>query len=174
MLAAADSTAPSVRDLDLARVLLVNGNATARLTLQAVLQASGYQVETAHSSAEALACLDQEQYALVMTGLGSEEPEGDLEVVAHARLLAYQPAVALLTTESPKLPDGLSYSSQRPTLVAPEDLPGLLTTVAEMVSQRAARLVESELQEARQAETRSVGAESRGVEVISREAGVAG
>lgn len=136
----------SDRDLSLAKVLLVNGNPTARLTLQAVLQAGGYFVDIASSAAEALTYLDRSQYALVLTDLAPGEPEGDLEVIAHARLLEHAPAVALLTTEHSKLPDALAQTSQRPTLVAPEDLPGLLTAVAELVSQRAARLVENDLQ----------------------------
>ncbi len=133
------------RDLQIAKVLLVNDNATSRLTLRAVLQAGGYLVDTADSAAQAFECLDRSQYALVMTDLRHETPEASLEVVAHARLMEYQPAVALLTTHATKLPDTADGRAQRPTLVKPEDVPGLLTQVADMISQRAARLVQDEL-----------------------------
>ncbi len=128
------------RDLDLAKVLLVDDNSTARLTLQAVLQAGGYFVDVAASSAQALALLPRSQYALVITNLRRETSEASLEVLAHARLMDYQPATALLT-HSAKLPDSASW----PTLVEPQDLPELLTKVADLISKRAARLVQDEL-----------------------------
>lgn len=132
------------QDLDLAKVLLVDDNPTVRLTLQAVLQAGGYFVDTASSAAQASSMMDEFQYALVMTDL-QEVPEASLEVLAHARLMEYQPAMAILTTHSSKIPDRVPGTSQRPTLVEPEDVPGLLTKVAELISQRAARLVQDDL-----------------------------
>ena len=129
------------RDLDLAKVLLVDDNPTARLTLQAVLQAGGgYFVDAASSATEALSLMDRSQYALVLADLQSQAPEASLEVLAHARLMEYQPAMALLS-HSTKLPE----TPYRPTLVEPQDLPELLTKVADLISQRAARLVHEEL-----------------------------
>ena len=124
------------QDLDLARVLLVADEPATRLTLQAVLQAGGYFVDSASSVAEAAGMMDSQQYALVQ-----KNPEASLEVLAHARLLEYQPATALLTTHFPQSPVG----PLRPTLVEPQDLPGLLTQVADLISQRAARLVHGEM-----------------------------
>ena len=128
------------RDLDLAKVLLVDDNPTARLTLQAVLQAGGYFVDAASSATEALSLMDRSQYALVLADLQSQAPEASLEVLAHAQLMEYQPALALLS-HSTKLPE----TPSRPTLVEPQDLPELLTKVADLISQRAARLVHEEL-----------------------------
>lgn len=134
------------QDLELARVLLVDDNPTSRLTLQAVLQAGGYFVDCAVSASEAVSLMDHSQYALVMTDLQDENPEASLEVLAHARLMEYQPATAILTTQSTKLPSG----SNRPTLVEPQDVPGLLTQVADLISQRAARIVQDGLKPAAQ------------------------
>ncbi len=64
----------------------MDDNPTARLTLQAVLQAGGYFVDAATSVTEALSMMEQSQYALIMIDLQQEAPEASLEVLAHARL----------------------------------------------------------------------------------------
>lgn len=131
------------KSLELARVLLVDDDATSRLTLQAVLRAGGYSVDAAASSAEALGKLNERQYELVLSDLGMESPEAGLEVLAHARLMDYQPAIALVTSYRKASGDGSDA-----TLIEPEDLPGLLGRVADLISQRAARMVEGQLRHA--------------------------
>jgi CheY-like chemotaxis protein len=127
--------------LDMARVLLVDDDAASRLTLQAVLQAGGYFVDAASSAAEAVGKLDEWQYELVLSDLQMESPDAGLEVLAHANLMEYRPAIAILTTYQNKALD----ESRRGTLIESEDLPGLLTSVADLISQRAARMVEHQL-----------------------------
>src|SRR6478752_1596740 len=83
---------------DLARVLLVDDDLASRLTLQTVLEAGGYAVDSAASAAEAFGKLDEQQYELVLSDLQMESPEAGLKVLAHARLMDYKPATALLTT----------------------------------------------------------------------------
>jgi CheY-like chemotaxis protein len=128
------------RMLDLARVLLVDDDPTARLTLQTVLRASGYHVDAAASAAEAVGKLDAAEYELVLTDLHMESPEAGLKVLAHARLMEYKPATALITTYRDSTRP--SRDPKRMVLIEPEDLPGLLTKVAELVSERATRRVE--------------------------------
>jgi CheY-like chemotaxis protein len=130
------------RELELARVLLVDDNVAARLTLKTVLEASGYSVDSAASAAEALAKLDRQQYELVLSDLQMESPEAGLSVLAHARLMDYKPATAIVTTYQNRQPNAL-----RPVFIAPEDVPGLLTKVADLISQRAARIVERQLRQ---------------------------
>ena len=84
--------------MDLARVLLVDGDVTSRLTLQTVLEAGGYQVDAAASAAEAVGKLDESEYELVLTDLPMESPEAGLQVLAHARMMEYKPATALITS----------------------------------------------------------------------------
>jgi CheY-like chemotaxis protein len=129
------------RALELARVLLVDGDAASRLTLQAVLQAGGYFVDAASSAAEALGKLDEWQYELVLSDLQMESPDSGLEVLAHAHLMEYQPATAILTTYRNRALE----DNRHGTLIEAEDLPGLLTSVADLISQRAARMVEHQL-----------------------------
>jgi len=130
------------KELELARVLLVDDDLTSRLTLKAVLEAGGYFVDSAASAAEAVGKLEEQQYELVLSDLEMESPEAGLKVLAHARLMHYKPATAILTTYQNKRPD-----LHRPVLIKPEDLPGLLSKVADLISQRAARIVERQLRQ---------------------------
>lgn len=128
---------------EVARVLLVDDDMTSRLTLQTVLEAGGYRVDSAASAAEAVGKLDERQYELVVSDLQMESPSAGLKVLAHARLMEYKPATAILTTSQSVHPD-----PARPFLIQPEDLPGLMNKVADLISQRAARMVERQLREA--------------------------
>ncbi len=130
------------RDLELARVLLVDDDLTSRLTLKAVLEAGGYFVDSAASAAEAVGKLDERQYELVLSDLQMESPEAGLKVLAHARLMQYKPATAILTTYQNHQPD-----LKKPMLIEPEDVPELLGKVADLISQRAARIVERQLRQ---------------------------
>ncbi len=131
------------KELELARVLLVDDDLTSRLTLKAVLEAGGYFVDSAASVAEAVGKLDERQYELVLSDLQMESPEAGLKVLAHARLMDYKPATAILTTYQTKRPD-----MRRSVLIKPQALPELLSKVADLISQRAARIVERQLRQA--------------------------
>jgi CheY-like chemotaxis protein len=129
-------------DFELARVLLVDDDPTSRLTLKTVLEAGGYSVDAAASAAEAVGKLDERVYELVLSDLQMESPEAGLKVLAHARMMLYKPATALVTTYRSK---GQPGGSERSMMIQPEDVPGLLTKVAEMISERARRRVNREL-----------------------------
>ena len=123
----------------MARVLLADQNPTSRLTLQTVLEAGGYRVDSAATAAEAVGLMDEKEYALVLTDLAMESPEAGLKVLAHARLKEYQPATALVAAwrneaEAPGFPDDKM-------LVEPQGVPELLGDVATLISRRATRLV---------------------------------
>jgi CheY-like chemotaxis protein len=145
-------------EFELARVLLVDADPASRLTLQTVLRAGGYRVDSAASAAEAFGKLDESEYALVLSDLQMESPEAGLKVLAHARSMDYKPATALVTTYqnegAPKLrppkPNGQKPQAPQATsrmLIKPEDIPGLLGKVANLISQRAARRVEREMRQ---------------------------
>jgi CheY-like chemotaxis protein len=128
---------------ELARVLLVDDDVTSRLTLKAVLEAGGYFVDSAASAAEAVGKLDEKQYELVVSDLQMESPQAGYKVLAHAKLMKYKPATAILTTHQNRQLD-----MARPILVEPQDLPGLLSKVADLISQRAARMTTRQLKRA--------------------------
>lgn len=131
-------------DLELARVLLVDDDPTSRLTLQTVLRAGGYHVDAAASAAEAVGKLDEQVYELVLSDLQMESPEAGLKVLAHARMMDYKPATAIVTTYQQKS----KPQKQSRMLIKPEDVPGLLAKVANLISERAARRLDRELRHA--------------------------
>jgi len=134
--------------LELARVLLVDDDPASRLTLQTVLRAGGYHVDAAASAAEAVTKLDEAEYELVLTDLHMESPESGLRVLAHARLVDYKPATALITTYRDRRRSKSTSGRRSATvLIEPEDLPGLLTKVADLVSERATRRVQRGLKQ---------------------------
>ena len=130
--------------LELARVLVVDDNLTSRLTLQTVLQAGGYRVDSAATAAEAVGKLEHQEYQLVLSDLQMESPEAGLEVLAHARAMDYKPATALITAYHNHVE---SQTSRGRVLVAPEDIPGLLSKVATLIARRVSRKVQRELRD---------------------------
>lgn len=130
-------------NLSLARVLLADDNPASRLTLQTVLEAGGYAVDAAASAAEAVGKLEQYEYELVLTDLHMESPESGLRVLAHARMMDYKPATALITTYLQKQ----ERVSKEPVLIEPENLPELLDKVADLISERAQRRVQRTLRQ---------------------------
>lgn len=135
--------APRSLEYDLARVLLVDDDPTSRLTLKTVLEAGGYNVDAAASAAEAVGKLDEGQYELVLSDLQMESPEAGLKVIAHARMMDYKPATALITTYQNGKTEPAKHQSS--LLIKPEDIPELLSKVADLISQRATRRLEREL-----------------------------
>src|SRR5579862_6488354 len=117
-------------DYDLARVLLVDDDPASRLTLKTVLEAGGYNVDSAASAAEAVGKLEEGQYELVLSDLQMESPRAGLKVLAHAKNMDYKPATALVTTYQN---EGPGTSRRNSMLIKPEDIPGLLTKVAGLI-----------------------------------------
>lgn len=130
----------AVQELDLARVLVADGDPASRLTLKTVLVAGGYAVDTAASAAEAVGKMDERAYELVLSDLQMESDEAGLKVLAHARMKEYKPATALLTTYRNREPDsGGSY------LIESENVPELLGMVADLIGARAQKRINREL-----------------------------
>ncbi len=133
---------PRSFDYDLARVLLVDDDPASRITLKTVLEASGYGVDSAASAAEAVGKLEEGTYELVLSALDLESPDAGLNVLAQARNMDYKPATALLKTYQAKMLPSQRLSS---ILIKPEDIPGLLSKVAGLISERATRRMQREL-----------------------------
>src|SRR6202047_4490449 len=111
-------------DFELARVLLVDDDPTSRLTLQTVLEASGYHVDSAASAAEAVGKLDEQEYQLVLSDLQMESPEAGLKVLAHAKMMDYKPATAIVTSyrnTKPYTPQNATPQKQVRMLIKPEE-----------------------------------------------------
>jgi DNA-binding response OmpR family regulator len=79
------------------RILLVDDELTILLTLKAVLELNGFDVETAASAREARAKLRGGNYHMVITDMRMESDRAGLDVVRAAKAASCQPAIALLT-----------------------------------------------------------------------------
>lgn len=79
------------------RILLVDDELAILLTLKAVLEISGFEVETAASAREAKSKIKANQYHMVITDMRMESESAGLEVVRAAKKAPYNPAVAMLT-----------------------------------------------------------------------------
>ncbi|HVN22135.1 MAG TPA: response regulator [Dongiaceae bacterium] len=83
------------------RILLVDDDLAVLLTLKAVLELHGFEVEIAQSTAEAFECMDSSTYHMVISDLRMETEEAGLEVIRAAHRQSYSPATALLTAFPP-------------------------------------------------------------------------
>ena len=106
------------------------------------------KVDSAASAAEAVGKLDEQEYELVLSDLQMESPEAGLKVLAHARMMDYKPATAIVTTYQNAKPQEAKPQKQVRMLIKPEDVPGLLGKVANLISERAARKVQREMRHA--------------------------
>src|SRR5262245_66376922 len=78
-------------------ILLVDDELAILLTLKAILEINGFQVETAASAKEAIKKLKAGEFHMVITDLRMETEQAGFDVIRAARKQKYDPAVALLT-----------------------------------------------------------------------------
>jgi DNA-binding response OmpR family regulator len=79
------------------RILLVDDEVAVLLTMKAILEISGFEVDTAASGREGKSKLHTHEYQMVITDMRMENDEAGVEVIRSARSATYHPAVALLT-----------------------------------------------------------------------------
>ncbi len=79
------------------RILLVDDELAILLTLKAILEINGFEVETAASAKEAIGKLKSSEYHMVISDMRMEHDTAGYDVVRTARKQKYNPAVALLT-----------------------------------------------------------------------------
>jgi DNA-binding response OmpR family regulator len=79
------------------RILLVDDEVAVLLTLKAVLEISGFDVDTAASAREGVSKLHTREYQMLITDMRMENDASGVEVIRAARSAPYSPAVALLT-----------------------------------------------------------------------------
>src|ERR1700742_4130355 len=79
------------------RILLVDDEVPVLLTLKAVLEISGFDVDTAASAREGVSKLHTREYQMLITDMRMEHDVAGVEVIKAARAAVYHPAVALLT-----------------------------------------------------------------------------
>jgi DNA-binding response OmpR family regulator len=114
------------------RVLLVDDEVAVLLTLKAVLEISGFEVDTAASAREGKLRLKKNEYAMVITDMRMESEASGVEVIKAARAAAYQPAVALLTA-FPTNDEGWQYTGADKMLIKPMQTRVLLQQIEKLL-----------------------------------------
>ena len=126
-------------DLPKRRVLLVDDEVAVLLTMKAVLEISGFEVETATSAQEGRSKIRTREYQMVITDMRMESDAAGREVIQAARMAPYHPAVALLTAFPVEQDDWMEMGADR-MLVKPMQTPVLIRQLEKLLESHAAKL----------------------------------
>ena len=121
------------------RVLLVDDEVTVLLTMKAVLEISGFDVDTAASAREGQSKIKLREYQMVITDMRMESDAAGREVIQAARHAPYHPAVALLTA-FPVDDDEWQDMGADKMLVKPMQTAILLRQIEKLLETHAAKL----------------------------------
>lgn len=110
------------------RILLVDDELAILLTLKAILEMNGFEVETAASAREAEQKLCSSKFDMVITDMRMENETSGFEVIRAARSQAYNPATAILTAY-PNLGSDWKTSGAESLLVKPMNTGDLLRQI---------------------------------------------
>jgi DNA-binding response OmpR family regulator len=126
-------------DLPKRRVLLVDDEVAVLLTMKAVLEISGFDVDTATSAHEGRSKIRTREYQMVITDMRMESDAAGREVIQAARTAPYHPAVALLTAFPVEQDDWMEMGADR-MLVKPMQTPVLIRQLDKLLESHAAKL----------------------------------
>jgi DNA-binding response OmpR family regulator len=121
------------------RILLVDDEVAVLLTLKAVLEISGFDVDTAASAREGKSKLRTREYHMVITDMRMESEASGTEVIEAARSASYHPAVALLTA-FPMADDDWQSMGADKMLVKPMHTRILLQQIEKLLSSHEEKL----------------------------------
>ncbi len=121
------------------RVLLVDDEVTVLLTMKAVLEISGFNVDTAASAREGKSKIRQREYQMVITDMRMESDAAGREVIQAARNAPYHPAVALLTAY-PMTDEDWQDGAPDKMLVKPMQTAMLLRQLEKLLENHSAKL----------------------------------
>ena len=121
------------------RVLLVDDEVAVLLTMKAVLEISGFEVDTATSAREGRNKIRADEYQMVITDMRMESEAAGREVIQAARTAPYHPCVALLTAYPVENDDWQDMGADR-MLVKPMQTPALIRQLESLLESHAAKL----------------------------------
>ena len=121
------------------RILLVDDEVAVLLTMKAVLEISGFDVDTAASAREGKSKLKNRTYDMVITDMRMESEEAGREVIVAARTASYHPAVALLTA-FPVADDDWQNMGADKMLVKPMQTRALIQQIEKLLETHLAKL----------------------------------
>jgi DNA-binding NtrC family response regulator len=116
------------------RILLVDDELAILLTLKAILEIHGFEVETASSGGEAIAKLRAGTFHMVITDMKMEHEKSGYEVIRAAQETGYDPAVAILTA-FPTLGSEWKKEGAQSMLVKPMNTDDLLRQIEALLIQ---------------------------------------
>jgi len=114
------------------RILLADDELAILLTLKAILEMNGFEVETASSAKEAIGKLTNDTYNMVITDMRMETDTAGYDVVRAAKRQSNPPAVALLTAY-PLLGSDWKNEGASTMLVKPMNTSDLLRQIEAML-----------------------------------------
>ena len=124
------------------RVLLVDDEVSILLTVKAVLEISGFEVDTAASAVEGKLKLKRHEYHMVITDMRMEQDTSGREVILAARSAPYHPAVALLTALPFSDEDWQEMGADK-MLVKPMQTASLIRQLEQLLERHTANLARS-------------------------------
>jgi DNA-binding response OmpR family regulator len=110
------------------RILLADDELPILLTLRAILEMHGFEVDTAISAREATRKMGEHVYHMIITDMVMEEQTSGYDVIRAARKQAYDPATAILTAH-PMLGSDWHDQGAQSLLVKPVGTPDLLRQI---------------------------------------------
>jgi len=116
------------------RILLADDEMAILLTLKAILEMNGFEVDTAASAQEAVVKLRSNLYHMVITDIKMEQEESGYDVIRAARNTEYDPAVAILTSY-PLLSSDWKARGAQSMLVKPTNTEDLLRQIEALLIQ---------------------------------------
>jgi DNA-binding response OmpR family regulator len=123
------------------RILLVDYEVAVLLTLKAVLEISGFDVDTAASAREGVSKLHTREYHMLITDMRMEHDVAGVEVIKAARSATYHPAVALLTAFPVAEEDWMEMGADQ-LLVKPMHTRILLQQIEDLIASHERKLAE--------------------------------
>ncbi len=118
------------------RILLVDDELAILLTLRAILEMNGFEVETAASAHEAEGKLVGGEFHMVITDMRMETETAGYDVIRTAKQQPYNPAVAILTAY-PSLGSDWKSRGAESMLVKPMNANDLLRQIEALLIQHA-------------------------------------
>jgi len=116
------------------RILLVDDELAILLTLRAILEMNGFEVETAASAHEAVGKLAAASFHMVITDMRMEHETAGYDVIRCAKQQKYDPAVAILTAY-PSLGGDWKSRGAESMLVKPMNANDLLRQIEALLIQ---------------------------------------
>ncbi len=115
---------------------------TVLLTLKAVLEISGFDVDTAASAREGKSRIGKREYDMVITDMRMESDAAGIEVIQAARNAPYHPAVALLTAFPMSDEDQLSAGADK-MLIKPMQTRILLQQIDRLLASHGSKMAKT-------------------------------